>query len=236
GGKDHGKGRDLFTQLSPITRYIFLEDDELLLKYLKDGGRSIGPAWFIPIIPMVLVNGSEGSGTGWSTFIPNYNPQDIICNLKHLLNGETMVPMRPWYKGFNGTIQKTASKDTQYTTTGIYKVIKDENALSITELPVRRWTKDYKEFLKAASQDGKDKTPFIETAQLRELEEAISLSSLSCFAQRRRTETKQQEIKAKKELEDKIDDMIRNWKIANEDESEDDSDSDEEEPEIAIAE
>ncbi|GKD33169.1 DNA topoisomerase 2, partial [Tanacetum coccineum] len=157
GGKDHGKGRDFFTQLSPITRYIFHEDDELLLKYLKDGGRSIGPAWFIPIIPMVLVNGSEGSGTGWSSFIPNYNPQDIICNLKHLLNGETMVPMRPWYKGFNGTIQKTASEDTQYTTTGIYKVIKDENALIITELPVRRWTQDYKEFLEAASQDGKDK-------------------------------------------------------------------------------
>nr|GFB67968.1 DNA topoisomerase 2-like [Tanacetum cinerariifolium] len=36
GGKDHVKGRDLFTQLPPITRYIFLEDDELLLKYLKD--------------------------------------------------------------------------------------------------------------------------------------------------------------------------------------------------------
>ncbi|GKC38742.1 DNA topoisomerase 2, partial [Tanacetum coccineum] len=72
GGKDHGRDRNLFTRLSPITRYLFHEDDELLHKYLKDGDRSIEPAWFIPIIPMVLVNGSEGSGTGWSSFIPNY--------------------------------------------------------------------------------------------------------------------------------------------------------------------
>ncbi|GJW99646.1 DNA topoisomerase 2, partial [Tanacetum coccineum] len=154
GGKDHGRGRYLFTQLSPITRCLFHED-ELLLKYLKDGGRSIEAAWFIPIIPMVLVNGSKGLGTECSSFIPNYNPQDIICNLKRLLNGETMVAMQPWYKWFNGNIERTALEE--YTTTGIYKVIKDENALSITELPVRRWTRDYKEFLKAASQDGKDK-------------------------------------------------------------------------------
>ncbi|GKA25606.1 DNA topoisomerase 2 isoform X2, partial [Tanacetum coccineum] len=154
GGKDHGRGRYLFTQLSPITRCLFHED-ELLLKYLKDGGRSIEAAWFIPIIPMVLVNGSKGLGTECSSFIPNYNPQDIICNLKRLLNGETMVAMQPWYKWFNGNIERTALEE--YTTTGIYKVIKDENALSITELPVRRWTQDYKEFLEAASQDGKDK-------------------------------------------------------------------------------
>ena len=49
---------------------------------------------------MVLVNGSEGIGTGWSTYVPNYNPRDIIANLKRLLNNETIVPMVPWYRGF----------------------------------------------------------------------------------------------------------------------------------------
>jgi len=37
---------------------------------------------------MVLVNGSEGIGTGWSTYIPNYNPRDIVANLRRLLNDE----------------------------------------------------------------------------------------------------------------------------------------------------
>ncbi|KAJ0735221.1 putative DNA topoisomerase (ATP-hydrolyzing) [Helianthus annuus] len=162
GGKDHASGRYIYTRLSPITRHLFHKADELLLNFLNEDGQSIEPTWYIPIIPMVLVNGSEGIGTGWSSFVPNYNPRDIIANLKRLLNGEPMVPMDPWYKWFKGTIQKTTSKDTGYTTIGNVEEKEDENALSITELPIRRWTQEYKEFLEAASLSGKDKEPFIE--------------------------------------------------------------------------
>nr|XP_043611251.1 DNA topoisomerase 2 [Erigeron canadensis] len=162
GGKDHASGRYIYTRLSPITRHLFHKADELLLNYLNEDGQSIEPTWFMPIIPMVLVNGSEGIGTGWSSFIPNYNPRDIIVNLRRLLNGEAMVPMDPWYKWFKGTIQRTASKETGYTTIGIMEEKEDENALSITELPIRRWTQEYKEFLEVASLSGKDKEPFIE--------------------------------------------------------------------------
>ncbi|GJY22388.1 DNA topoisomerase 2 [Tanacetum coccineum] len=158
GGKDHSSARYIFTQLSPITRYIFQKTDEHLLNYLNDNGQSIEPAWFIPIIPMVLVNGGEGIGTGWSSFIPKYNPRDIIANLIRLLNGEAMVPMIPWYKCFKGSIQKEKSG---YTTRGIIEEIEGKNALKITELPVRMCTRKYEEILQAAREDGKDKTPFI---------------------------------------------------------------------------
>lgn len=49
---------------------------------------------------MVLVNGSEGIGTGWSSFVPNYNPRDIVANIRRLLDEQPMEPMDPWYKGF----------------------------------------------------------------------------------------------------------------------------------------
>lgn len=162
GGKDHASGRYIYTRLSPITRHLFHKGDELLLNYLNEDGQSIEPTWFIPIIPMVLVNGSEGIGTGWSSFVPNYNPRDIIANLKRLLNGEALVPMDPWYKWFKGSIQRSTSKDTGYITTGILEEKENENALNITELPIRRWTQEYKEFLEVASQSGKDKESFIE--------------------------------------------------------------------------
>jgi DNA topoisomerase-2 len=45
----------------------------------------------MPILPLVLVNGAEGIGTGWSTSIPNYNPRDIVANLKRLMAGEQQV-------------------------------------------------------------------------------------------------------------------------------------------------
>jgi DNA topoisomerase-2 len=50
----------------------------------------------MPVLPLVLVNGTEGIGTGWSTSIPNYNPRDVIDNLRRLLDGEPQRPMTPW--------------------------------------------------------------------------------------------------------------------------------------------
>ncbi|KAL0464445.1 UNVERIFIED_CONTAM: DNA topoisomerase 2 [Sesamum latifolium] len=164
GGKDHASARYIFTQLSPITRYLFPKADDILLNYLNEDGQSIEPTWYVPIIPMVLVNGSEGIGTGWSSFIPNYNPLDIIANLRHLLNDEPMDPMHPWYKGFRGSIEKTATKEAgnSYTVSGIIEEL-DERTLNITELPVRKWTQDYKEFLESISaENDKSKDPFIE--------------------------------------------------------------------------
>lgn len=72
GGKDSASPRYIFTKLSPLTRAIYHPADDDLLKYLNDDGQSIEPEWYMPIIPMVLLNGSEGIGTGWSTSIPNY--------------------------------------------------------------------------------------------------------------------------------------------------------------------
>ena len=54
---------------------------------------------------MVLINGAEGIGTGWSTNIPNYNPKEIAENIKKLINGDDdLIPMHPWYRGFKVTI------------------------------------------------------------------------------------------------------------------------------------
>uniref|UniRef100_A0A0D9VJV1 DNA topoisomerase 2 n=1 Tax=Leersia perrieri TaxID=77586 RepID=A0A0D9VJV1_9ORYZ len=150
GGKDAASARYIFTELSSITRSIFPKDDDILLNYLNEDGQSIEPTWYVPILPMVLVNGSEGIGTGWSTYIPNYNPRDIVANLRRLLNNEPVEPMDPWYRGFKGSIQKTSTKTggVSYTITGIIEVV-DDTTLKITELPIRRWSQDYKEFLES---------------------------------------------------------------------------------------
>lgn len=113
---------------------------------------------------MVLVNGSEGIGTGWSSYVPNYNPLDIIANIRHMLNDEPVEPMQPWYKGFIGSIEKTATKEAccTYTVSGIIEEV-DDTTLRITELPIRKWTQDYKEYLESVSaENDKSKDPFIE--------------------------------------------------------------------------
>ncbi|RLN08265.1 DNA topoisomerase 2 isoform X2 [Panicum miliaceum] len=166
GGKDAASPRYIFTKLSHITRSIFPKDDDILLNYLNEDGQSIEPSWYVPILPMVLVNGSEGIGTGWSTYIPNYNPRDIVANLRRLLNDESTVPMHPWYRGFKGSIMKSHNAKVAgatYTVTGIIEAV-DSTTLRITELPIRRWTQDFKDFIDSVTFDpkNKDKETFIE--------------------------------------------------------------------------
>lgn len=163
GGKNHASPRYIFTCLAPITRALFPQADDVLLDYLKEDGQSIEPTWYCPIIPLVLVNGSEGIGTGWSSFVPNYNPREIVANLRRLLAGQEMEPMHPWYKGFKGSIECSATKDSgfTYTITGAIDQI-DETTIKISELPVRKWTQDYKEFLDVMmTPSDKNKEPFI---------------------------------------------------------------------------
>ena len=54
----------------------------------------------MPILPLVLINGAEGIGTGWSTYIPNYSPREVADNLRRLLAGQPTEPTAPWYRGF----------------------------------------------------------------------------------------------------------------------------------------
>ena len=91
---------------------------------------------------MILINGADGIGTGWSSNIPNYNPEDIVENLKRLMRGEEMVPMTPWFRDFKGTVTQIAPD--RYKFSGIIKQTSDTE-LEITELPIRMWTQDFKE-------------------------------------------------------------------------------------------
>lgn len=100
----------------------------------------------MPTIPLVLVNGAEGIGTGWSTSIPQYNPADIIKNIEAKLKDPSFkfARMTPWYKNFTGRIEP--SENGNYTVSGVWKKI-DRYQIRITELPIRRWTRDYKTML-----------------------------------------------------------------------------------------
>ncbi|GLG97265.1 DNA topoisomerase 2 [Gryllus bimaculatus] len=141
GGKDQASPRYIFTALSPLAKYIFHPDDEPLLTPQYDDNLKIEPVYYVPIIPMVLVNGAEGIGTGWSTKIPNFNPYVIIKNIQKMLNGEEPDSMIPWYKNFRGTIEPYGGS--RYATFGELATL-SENTVEISELPVGVWTENYK--------------------------------------------------------------------------------------------
>ena len=78
GGKDSASERYIFTQLNPLTKYIYPQEDMPLLNYLDDDGLMVEPDYYVPIIPMCLVNGGKGIGTGFSYEGLSYNPSKIV--------------------------------------------------------------------------------------------------------------------------------------------------------------
>ena len=137
GGKDHASPVTS-SRLAPICRAIFPECDDALLDYLDEDGQVIEPEHYLPILPLVLVNGADGIGTGWSTSIPNYNPRDIVANIRATLSDEEQERMHPWYRNFEGEIMEEVVKgEVRYHIKGKYE-IQDETTLVITELPLGR--------------------------------------------------------------------------------------------------
>ena len=142
GGKDASQTRYIFTKLTKDARKIYDPRDDAILNYLDDDGHPIEPDFYMPTLPMVLVNGTEGIGTGFSCYVPPFNPEDIKANIKRILTGEDIVPMRPWFRGFKGVVHK--EEDT-WMMEGVWNW--SRNNIVVTELPPGRWTQDYKEYL-----------------------------------------------------------------------------------------
>ena len=146
GGDDHASARYIYTRLSPIARKLFPEADDHVLTYEIDDGKPVEPKFYVPILPLLLINGSKGIGSGWSTDIPNFNPVDIAKQiLRKLDTGADFERLVPFYRGFHGKIeQKEPQKFVSY---GEYELDENTDILTISELPVMHWTTKYKVFL-----------------------------------------------------------------------------------------
>ena len=165
GGDDSASARYIHTHLESITRSIFNKQDDGILNYLDDDGQLVEPETYFPVIPMLLVNGCVGIGTGFSTDIPSHNPLDLISVLKERLRGEidslSNIKLTPWWNGFRGSITG-AGDDKSWIIKGKYTFADDDAAhVHITELPVGTWTQKYKQFLEELVSDDcvKDKKP-----------------------------------------------------------------------------
>ena len=143
GGKDAAAGRYIWTKLTNTGMIIFNIKDYDILNHIEEDGVRIEPEFYAPIIPMILVNGAEGIGTGFSTNIPCFNPIDIIGNIYNIMDGNKFKEMKPYWRGFKGVIRKIDKKN--FESHGLYSIKK--NKLIITELPVGTWTQNYKDFL-----------------------------------------------------------------------------------------
>ena len=144
-GSDSSSPRYIFTKLSEYSKQLFNEKDFPLLEYLEDDGQKVEPKYYVPVLPLILINGSAGIGTGFSTKIPCFNPYDIKNRLEKLIENpdSEIEDLVPWYNNFKGTITKIEKNKWQ--SYGKYTI--KSNTIKIEELPIGESIEGYKDFL-----------------------------------------------------------------------------------------
>ena len=155
GGRDSASERYIFTQLNAITRLIYRAEDDAVLEYLDDDGQLVEPTFYAPIVPMILINGTKGIGTGFSTDIMCHNPLQIIDHIRNMLLQKPETewgPIEPYYRGFKGSI--TALPLGKFLVKGLYTVDAAKKQVRVTELPVGHWTEDFKKHLETLIESG----------------------------------------------------------------------------------
>ena len=178
GGKDSASPRYIHTYLQPNIRKLVPEADMDVLTYRDDDGLPVEPEWYAPILPMLLVNGARGIGTGYSTNIPPCNPKTLKSMLVAWLEGKANLdaPLTPYYEGFKGSYTADGA-------VGVYR--KDKEDFVVTELPPGEWTADYREWLEKELAEGRIKD-FVDTStdqdiniRIKGIEEAALVKSLT---------------------------------------------------------
>jgi DNA topoisomerase-2 len=153
GGKDSAASRYIYTKPKKILKYIFREEDDPILDYTSEGE----PSTFVPVVPLVLINGSIGIGTGWSCFVPQYDPLELIDYLCAKLNSDEKIEpldLHPYYKNFKGKIKPCDDEKIKFNTYGKMKLL-DERTIQVTELPVGMWTDKFKDHCYSLIEKGK---------------------------------------------------------------------------------
>jgi len=179
GGKDAASPRYIHTYLQPRIRKIIREEDFEILKYRDDDGLPVEPEWYAPVLPMILINGARGIGTGYSTYIPQCDPKVIkrmlLNHLKHDIDIDT-EKLVPYFEGFKGTYTDEGA-------VGVFKKEKDEYV--VTELPPGTWTADYREWLEKELAEGRIKD-FVDTStdqdiniRIKGIDEKVLVKSLT---------------------------------------------------------
>lgn len=147
--KEAGAGRYIGTYMSKCFRQLFKKDDDAILEHHEVDGEMIEPKYYLPILPIVLINGATGQGTGHAVEIKSYHPDQIRDAVVKVLDGKKLKhgTLVPWFRGFHGTVERNPENG-QISMIGKLEVV-NSTTIKITELPIGMFLDSYKEHLNA---------------------------------------------------------------------------------------
>jgi len=146
--------RYIYTYGSENLWKLFNKDDNAVLIHQNFEGHDIEPRFYVPILPLILINGSEGIASGFAQKILPRDPESIKEQLKqHLKNNSPILTPSPNYKGFSGTILQDHEDPKKWRIYGVIE-LKNNNTVIIKEVPIGYSLKGYLKVLDKLEEQG----------------------------------------------------------------------------------
>lgn len=126
--------RYLYVKLNKYADLYKVDYD--LLDFVFDEGENLEPYFYLPVIPVVLTNRSEGMAPGYRFSTMSYNPIDIIFACKEYLNtGKIKTQVRPYIPTIKSSNWSWNKEEKYWVNVGEWKYIKTKDIMQITDLP-----------------------------------------------------------------------------------------------------
>ena len=146
-----GAPRYISAKLHPNFRLLYQDFD--LLENKIEEGEKIEPAFFLPIIPTVILNGTSGIAVGFATNILNRNPKDVVDACIAEVNGKRIKTLTPWVEEFKGTFTRDLENPKTWKIKGKYQII-NTTTVKITAIPPNYTYERYEEILNLLMEKG----------------------------------------------------------------------------------
>ena len=130
-------------QEAGAARYVYTRLHDNFGKYVKDLDLSPvhddpehePPAFYLPAIPLVLINGTKGIATGFATNILPHCPASVTeACVEYLETKEIKQPINLKFPEFSGTIEQNKEDPKKYISYGTYSK-RSKTQLLISEVP-----------------------------------------------------------------------------------------------------
>lgn len=136
--------RYIGTKLTNNFRLLYKDFE--LLDFKEEEGEHIEPRYFLPIIPTVLINGSQGISVGFTSNVLNRDVKGIADACIDVIKGRTPREVKPSLNEFTGEFTRDPDNHKRWIIRGKFQRV-NTSTVRITELPPSHTYEKYEEIL-----------------------------------------------------------------------------------------
>lgn len=143
GRDNNGSPRYICAKYNKICDLLYPRKDDSLLEYVYDDGDKCEPTYYIPILPISILENEKTPGTGWKITVWARDYQTTVNYVKCLIASKTPKTLQGKLWNRHNKMKFKMEGDIEYCY-GDYNYNKATNKIIINDLPIRTWSDSFK--------------------------------------------------------------------------------------------